>query len=141
MARVTIEDMARIAREDVPLIGNLGLVFEHIGDGVARARLPVREEFLRPGGTVNGPILMAVADFVIFACVLSRIGIVKMTATTTLNANFLRRPPALDLIAAGRLIKCGNRLAYGELTITSDGEPDDPVFHATATYSIPRDRR
>lgn len=137
MTTLTPAEMDRIAREDVPGVARTGVRFEEIGDGVVRARLPFREDSLRPGGTVNGPTMMGLADIVIFACILSRIGIVKMAVTTNLNANFLRMPGPVDLIAEGRLIKCGRRLAYGEVFIFADGEADDTVCHVTATYSLP----
>ena len=58
MARLTPEEMDRIAREDVPGVAQTGVQFEEIGDGVVRARLPFREDSIRPGGTVNGPTMM-----------------------------------------------------------------------------------
>jgi len=136
-ARVSVDDMNRIMREEVPMAGNLGILFESIEDGRATARLPFREDFLRPGGTVTGPAMMAMADVVMYGAVLSRIGPVKLAVTTSLNANFLRRPRPGDLLADGRLIKCGRRLAYGEVTLVSADAPDDPVCHVTCTYSIP----
>ena len=137
MAKVSNAEMDRIVRDDVPAVGQYGVRFDKIGDGTARAVLPYQEDFLRPGGTVSGPVMMGLADVVIYACVLSRIGIVKLAVTTSLNANFLRRPKPVDLIAEGRLLKSGKRLAYGEVTLFSVGEDDDPVCHVTATYSIP----
>jgi len=137
MTKLTISAMNRIAREDVPGVGQTGIIFEEIGDGLVRARLPFHVDSLRPGGTVSGPTMMGLADLVMYACVLSRIGVVKMAVTTNLNANFLRFPGPVDLIAKGRLIKCGQRLAYGEVTIASDGAPDEAVCHVTVTYSIP----
>jgi uncharacterized protein (TIGR00369 family) len=139
-ARVSIEEMNRIAREEVPLVGNMGIEFVTIDDGFAVARLPFRDDLLRPGGTITGPAMMGVADVVLYACVLSRIGIVKLAVTTNLNVNFLRRPQPGDLLAEGRLIKCGKRLAYGEVTLAAADAPDDPVCHVTGTYSIPPDR-
>jgi uncharacterized protein (TIGR00369 family) len=139
-ARVSIEEMNRIAREEVPLVGNMGITFVTIEDGFAVARLPFRDDLLRPGGTITGPAMMGVADVVLYACVLSRIGIVKLAVTTSLNVNFLRRPQPGDLVAEGRLIKCGKRLAYGEVTLAAADAPDDPVCHVTGTYSIPPDR-
>jgi len=136
-AKVSVDEMNRITREEVPMAGNLGILFESIEDGRATARLPFRDDFIRPGGTVTGPAMMAMADVVMYAAVLSRIGPVKLAVTTSLNANFLRRPPPGDLLAEGRLIKCGRRLAYGEVTLVSADAPDDPVCHVTATYSIP----
>ncbi len=69
-ARVSIEEMNRIAREEVPLVGNMGIEFVTIDDGFAVARLPFRDDLLRPGGTITGPAMMGVADVVLYACVL-----------------------------------------------------------------------
>ena len=59
-ARVSIDEMNRIVREDVPLVGNMGIVFERIDDGFVVARLPFRDDLLRPGGTITGPAMMGV---------------------------------------------------------------------------------
>ncbi len=136
MARLSPQELDRIARDDVPLVGALGIRFLGAEDGRVTARLPYGDNLLRPGGTISGPALMAVADLVMYACVLSVIGPVKLAVTTSLNANFLRKPPAADILAEGRLLKCGKRLAYGEVTLFSEGDPE-PVCHVTATYSIP----
>jgi len=48
----------------------------------------------------------------------------------------LRRPAPRDLISDCRLLKLGNRLAVGEVSIFSEGE-EEPVAHVTGTYSIP----
>ena len=40
------------------------------------------------------------------------------------------------MVAEGRLLKLGRRLAVGEVTLFSASDPD-PVAHATGTYSIP----
>ena len=103
---------------------------------VATGRAPYRPEFLRPGGTVSGPVMMALADFVMYAAVLGRIGRVELTVTTNLSINFLRRPSPRDVIAHARLIKSGRRLAVGEVDMYSEGE-DDMIAHVTCTYSIP----
>jgi uncharacterized protein (TIGR00369 family) len=68
--------------------------------------------------------------------VLSAIGHVKLAVTTNFSINFLRRPGHEDLIAEGRAIKIGRRLAVLEVTIFSENARD-PVAHATGTYSIP----
>ena len=139
MAQITVAEMERITREEVPYVGQLGVQFVSLGDGTAVARLPVAsaDNLLRPGGTVSGPVMMGLADVVMYACVISRIGLQLMAVTTNLNANFLRRPSPVDIQAEGRLLKCGKRWAYGEVTIFSEGEKDDPVCHVTTTYSLP----
>jgi acyl-coenzyme A thioesterase PaaI-like protein len=75
-----------------------------------------------------------------YVAVLSAIGRVELAVTTNLNCNFLRRPKPGAVVAECRLIKLGKRLAYGEVSLFSEGdEAQGPVAHVTATYSIPPD--
>ena len=95
------------------------------------------ERMLRPGGTVSGPTLMALADYAMYAVLLSAIGPVGLAVTTNLNINFLRKgAPGQDIFAAAKILKLGKRLAVGEVSLMSGASPD-PIAHVTATYSIP----
>ena len=104
--------------------------------GGCRVRRRHHERSLRPGGTVSGPVMMALADFTMYLAVLSAIGWVPLAVTTNLSINFLKRPGARDLLAEAQLFKLGKRLAVGEVALRSDGD-DDLVAHVTSTYSIP----
>jgi uncharacterized protein (TIGR00369 family) len=112
---------------------------EHVGAGTARVRLTAGDEQLRPGGTVSGPAMMALADATIYVAILAAIGPVALAVTTNLSINFLRKPDPGDLIADCKLIKLGKRLAVGEVSIHSAGD-DELVAHCVATYSIPPER-
>ena len=111
---------------------------EAIGKRSAVVRHKVGKDELRPGGTVSGPVMMALADTALYVAIQGEIGIVPLTVTTSLNFNFLRKPsPDRDVIGVCKLLKVGKALAVGEVTIFSEGS-DDPVAHAVGTYSIPR---
>lgn len=139
MSRISIAEFEEIARERVQFAVQLGIKVESLGEGEARARVPYRDDFLRPGGTIAGPVLMSLADFAMYGAVLSMIGPVELAVTTNLNINFLRRPLPGDVIAEARILKLGKRLAVGEVSLFRDGE-DELVAHVTATYSIPPHR-
>jgi uncharacterized protein (TIGR00369 family) len=95
------------------------------------------DRMLRPGGTISGPTLMALADCAMYVVLLSAIGPVGLAVTTNLNINFLRKgPPGQDVLAAAKLLKLGKRLAVGEVSLLSAASPA-PIAHVTATYSIP----
>ena len=113
-----------------------GLSIEHVEFGAARVRRKFNPKSLRPGGTISGPTMMALADFALYVAVFSAVGPEPLAVTTNLTINFLRKPARADLRAQARLLKIGKRLAVGEVTIWSEGA-DDPVAHVTATYSIP----
>ena len=137
MSLVSIKEVTELISEDIPAVAEMGIIFEIISDSLVRARLPFDASSLRSGGTISGPTMMGLGDIVVFVSILSRIGIVKDTVTTNLNANFLRKPGPSDLIAEGNLIKLGQRLAYGQVNMFSEKDPDNIVCHVTSTYSIP----
>jgi len=111
-------------------------IVEEIRASGARLRLRYDDRHLRPGGTISGPTMFALADVGLYVAILGRIGRVALAVTTNLNINFLKKPPAADLIGEARLLKLGKRLAVGEVSIHSAGE-EDLVAHAVGTYSIP----
>lgn len=135
-ARISAAELERLAREEVPIAGEMGVLIDRVSPGEVEARVPYREAFIRPGGTVAGPVLMALADFVVWGVVMSLLGPVKLAVTTSLNINFLRRPDPGDIIAKGRILKLGRRLAVGEVYLYTEGR-DELVAHVTCTYSIP----
>ena len=114
-----------------------GLSLEAVWHGGSRVRQAYLPRFIRPGGTISGPTMMALADVAMYVALLASIGPVPLAVTTNLNINFLRKPGARDLLAECRLLKLGQRLAVGDIAIRSDGD-DAIVAHATSTYSIPR---
>jgi uncharacterized protein (TIGR00369 family) len=99
--------------------------------------LPFSEENLRPGGTVSGPALMALADSAMYYLLLSKLGPVALAVTTNLSINFLRRPPAADVIATARLLKLGAKLAVGEVHMRTAAEGGALVAQASVTYALP----
>ena len=103
----------------------------------ARVSHKIEEGDLRPGGTVSGPVMFAVADAALYITILGEIGLVPLAVTTNININFLNKPKAhADLWAECRLIKVGKKLIIGDVFIYSEGQ-DEAVAHATGTYSIP----
>jgi uncharacterized protein (TIGR00369 family) len=102
-----------------------------------RTRLLVAERHLRPGGTVSGPSIFALADVSVYLGILAMIGPEGLAVTTNCSIDFMRKPAAgVDLIAECRLLKLGRVLAVGDVLIYSDGM-SAPVARASLTYSIP----
>ena len=112
-------------------------VVDHVSPEVLRLRMPVAERHLRPGGTVSGPAMFALADVALYLAILSRLGPVALAVTTNCAIDFMRKPAAgRNLWAEARLLKLGRLLAVGDVMIFSDGVPD-PVARASLTYAIP----
>ena len=135
---MTVAELERFLAAEFPqsFHPESGLGIEAVWHGGGRVRQDYQPRFIRPGGTISGPTMMALADFAMYVGLLASIGPVPLAVTTSLNINFLRKPAAHGLLAECRLLKLGKRLAVGEVTIFSQGA-DEPVAHATSTYSIP----
>jgi len=137
-AKMTVPELEEFLKREFPQAfgaGDIGI--EHADGTTCLLRQTYGERMLRPGGTVSGPTLMALADFAMYVVLLSAIGPVGLAVTTSLNINFLRKgQPGQDVLAAAKLLKLGKRLAVGEVNLLS-GTSADPIAHVTSTYSIP----
>ncbi|MCR8723824.1 PaaI family thioesterase [Frigidibacter sp. SLM-1] len=103
-------------------------------------RMPSTEKTLRPGGTVSGPAMFALADVSVYLALLAMIGPKALAVTTNASIDFLRKPVAgVDLLSECRLLKLGRVLAVGDVLLRSEGQ-DAPVARASLTYSIPPER-
>jgi len=135
---MTVAELERFFLAEFPQVFHpeSGLAIEAVWERGCRVRQAFRQGSLRPGDTISGPTMMALADFAMYVAVLAAIGPVPLAVTINLNINFLRKAAPRDLLAEARLLKLGKRLATGEVTICSQGETE-PVAHVTSTYSIP----
>lgn len=131
-------DLTAFLDREFPQIhrGGRSMAVIEVGPGEAAMQLDASEAHLRPGGTVSGPTLFMLADVTAWLAILAHIGPQAMTVTTNVSINFLRKPPPGPLVARGRILKLGKRLAVVDVTIAPP-EEDDAVAQATATYSIP----
>ena len=110
---------------------------ERVAPMEADIRLIADEKHLRPGGTVSGPAMFALADLAMYAALLAMIGPKALSVTTSCSIDFMRKPAAgRDMIAKARLLKLGRVLAVGDALLFSEGE-EQPAARASLTYSIP----
>ncbi len=145
MSKITVQDFQQLASERLPFAELMGLQLQSIDADGLWMRACYNDSFLRPGGTIAGPVMMGLADAAIYALILSRIGPVELAVTTSLNINFLRKPAPGDIVARATPLKFGKRLVIGEVAMYSASQHTDIenftdreiVAHATATYSIP----
>ena len=134
VAVVTKEDMEAFFATEFPQTSLEIVNFDK--DGIT-IRQQTDDSNLRPGGTISGPTMMALADCAIYVAVLRRIGLVALAVTTNFNINFLKKPQAgKDILAHCHLLKLGKSLVIGEVSIYSAGS-EELVAHAVGTYSIP----
>lgn len=130
------EALSAFLAEAFPQVGG-DFRIEEVGPMRALVRLEVAERHLRPGGTVSGPSMFALADVAFYLALLAMIGPKALAVTTNCSLDFLRKPQSgVDLLGEARILKLGRVLAVGDVFLRSDGRPD-VVARAGLTYSIP----
>ena len=92
MSVLSAEQVQALIRQGVPMAEDIALCIDRLDAEHALARVPFQARLVRPGGTLSGPTIMALADAAMYAVVLGRLGRVEMAVTANLNINFLSRP-------------------------------------------------
>ena len=132
---LTVGQLQQFLTDSFPGV-DIPYVVEAITDTTIKVRLPIGQANSRPGGTVSGPSLMALADTAAWLVIVGQIGPVALAVTTSLHIDFLRRPALVDVLSIGTLLKLGKRLGVADVAMYSDGS-DDLVAKAQVTYSLP----
>lgn len=135
-AKIYADEFLEIARDGVPYVGQLGITVEAWEAGHVRLRLPCSDLIRRPGGTICGPALMGLADITLYGVVMSLLGRADLAVTTDLTFHFLSKPDLVDVLAEGKVLKLGRRLAVGEVSMTSS-DSGRLVCQAVGSYAIP----
>jgi len=134
--KMSQQELTRFLADVFPQVSD-DFTIETVADDTLSVRLHVGEHNLRPGGTVSGPSMFALADVALYLAILSRIGPEALAVTTNCSIDFMRKPTAgRDLIGEARLLKLGRALAVGDVLIHSEGD-NHTVARAGLTYSIP----
>ncbi|WP_312206826.1 PaaI family thioesterase [Pseudomonas kuykendallii] len=134
---MTALQVQQLIRGGVPMAEDIDLRVDRLDAEGGLLRVPFHERLTRPGGTLSGPTLMALADAAMYAVVLGRLGRVEMALTANLNINFLMRPAREDLLAEAHILRLSGRKAVCEVSLYSQGSPDECVAHVTGTYVLP----
>lgn len=140
---LTAAQLSDVIRAGVPMAEDIGFTVEEAGEGYAKTRLVFSDRLIRPGGTLSGPVQMALADASMYAAVMASIGQVEMAVTSNLSINFLAKPAPADLIAHAIVLRLGRRLAFCEVRLLSpDAETGEEILvaHVTGSYALPGKR-
>jgi uncharacterized protein (TIGR00369 family) len=106
----------------------------HLDADTIRLRMQTSARHLRPGDSVAGPVLFSLVDSAAWLMTLAHLEHGRDALTSGMSMQFLRRPPAGELVAEGRLLKMGRRFSVTDVLVYAGGD-DRPVAQATVTYA------
>jgi len=134
--KMTIEALAKFLNDQFPQ-GADDFEVLSLAENQAEVRMHISDAHLRPGGTVSGPSMFALADVTFYLALMAMIGPKALAVTTNCSIDFMRKPAAgCDMIGKAKILKLGRVLAVGDVLIYSQGQAA-PVARASLTYSIP----
>ena len=114
----------------------IGIKATEITARTAKVRLDVKPEFLRHGGTVAGPIVMAMADVAMYAAIMGAVVDGERAVTSDMTLHFMRRPQGAVLTAEARILRRGKRSVVCAVDVFVDGERES-VCHVVGSYALP----
>jgi uncharacterized protein (TIGR00369 family) len=114
----------------------LGIEVVDLAPGSARLKMPVEEKLTQPYEAVHGGAIATLADSAAAAALLSLTDTEEKVATVEMKVNFLAPVRSGELVAEGRVVHKGERLAVLDVDVRNDG--DTLIAKALITYIIIR---
>ncbi len=135
---LTAEQINELLETEFTEMNTIGNPFKvvNVASGTATLRFTPKEFHLRPGGTINGPAMFALADVASYVTLLAHIGPVVGAVTANMNINFLHRPDPVPLDGIGRILKIGKQISVMEVMIERT-DTRQLIASAVATFSAP----
>ena len=111
-----------------------GMRVADISEGLCDIELDVTPEHRNLIGTTHGGVVSTMADTAIGLAVRTTLSGDSRHVTTQLNVTYLEKVDSGRLLAAGRVVRSGSRLAYGEADVRD--EEGRLVARAAATFAV-----
>jgi len=113
-----------------------GFELVSLGDGESELRLQLEQHHLNPGGIAHGGVIASMLDSAIGLAHRTKLGFDVSHVTIELKINYLRAAWPGLITARGVSVSSGERVGYGEATLTD--ERDRVLARASATFLIVR---
>ncbi len=116
-------------------VQELNLSIESLGHDGAVLRMRFSEKLCRDNGVICGQALMSLADTAMVFAVSSAGGAYRPMTTVDQTMHFLRPAANADVLADAKIVRLGRTMAFGSVTLTTDGDTR-PVAMAQLAYAL-----
>ncbi len=130
-----IARIRKSGREANPFFMAMGIEVVSFGKDRAMLRMPVRPDMVNGEGYLQGGLYTALADEAIVLAIYSELASGETVATISESTSFLSGVRTGVVVAEGRVVRKGRRVAFGEgdLTLEEDGRL---LSRTSAAYAI-----
>ena len=131
--KVTLEDLSRLVAESA-FLKPFGFLVQSCAPAECTLRVPYVASLERPGGVVNGMVIMGAADVAMWLAIMTERGAAEQWVTSDMKTAFLRGARETDVTCVARVLKLGKRTAYG--TAECHGANGELLAHHVLTYAL-----
>jgi uncharacterized protein (TIGR00369 family) len=131
-----LEKIRDQGRQANPFFCLMGIDVVSVGEGNAVLRMEVRPDMLNGVGWLQGGIFAALADEAMALALYSLLSQKEGIATISESTSFIRGVRDGVLIAEGRVIKKGRRVAFAEGDVTLDQKEKKILARTCAAFAV-----
>ncbi len=132
------EDIQAKGREANPFFRLMGINVGEIGKGKAALTMQVRPDMQNGEGWMQGGIFTALADEAMVLALYSLMPPEEGLATISESTTFLKGARDGVLVATGRVVRKGRRVAFAESEVRMGSVQGEIVARCTAAFAIVR---
>jgi uncharacterized protein (TIGR00369 family) len=118
-----------------PWVQDLNLSVASLDKEGATLRMRFSEKLCRDNGVICGQALMSLADTAMVFAISSAGGAYRPMTTVDQTMHFLRPAANADVLADAKVVRLGRTMAFGSVTLTTDGDTR-PVAMAQLAYAL-----
>ena len=131
--KVTLEELSGLVAAS-PFIKPFGFSVQSCAPRECTVLVAYSASHERPGGVVNGMVIMGAADVAMWLAIMTERGSDEQWVTSDMKTAFLRGARETDITCVARVLKLGKRTAYG--TAECRAANGDLVAHHVLTYAL-----
>lgn len=117
-----------------PFLDFLDITMVELNDGYAQFRMPVCPEYLQGAKSMQGGLIVALADETIAHAMMTQLNPEEGLTTIELKSNFLAGVNDGELIATATVFKKGQSLVLGDCLVTDNKEKN--ICRVSATFLL-----
>lgn len=121
-----------------PFYKLLGMEILEIKENYSKLRIPWKNDLLQLQGVAHGGVLASIADAAVAIALFSLVDLNTIISTIELKVNYLAPIKSGEIVAEGRIVHKGSRIALGEVDVRNEGRL---VGKALSTYMIIKNER
>jgi acyl-CoA thioesterase len=130
------EELKRRGRDVNPYFRMMGIEVDSIGEGTAQLSMRVRPDMQNGVGWMQGGIFTGLADEAMALALYSVLAPGEGIATISETTSFLKGARDELLVATGRVVRKGRRVAFTEGEVRKESEEGEILARCAAAFAI-----